>query len=158
MIIWMIQQNKRADWNKGWTHFVYRSGNHNECCIFIERVWNHRGIESADEIAWLAGKTNCLKLIPAEFKISDADVEKASLIRFCNQEDDTVENINVFFFPEGRVMAVKARVPYLYRIDIHECREFFQKCDRYVEEANRKNPGKMCGFGFYLNIPDELKA
>ena len=115
-------------------------------------------LSQPEEIAWLAGKTNCRKLIPAEFKISDADVEKASLIRFCNQEDDTVENINVFFFPEGRVMAVKARVPYLYRIDIHECREFFQKCDKYVEEANRKNPGKMCGFGFYLNIPDELKA
>lgn len=115
-------------------------------------------LSEPEEIAWLAGKTNCLKLIPAEFKISDADVEKASLIRFCNQEDDTVENINLFFFPEGKVMAVKARVPYLYRIDSNECKEFFQKCDRYVEEASRKNPGKLCGMGFWINIPDELKA
>lgn len=115
-------------------------------------------LNQREDIAWIAEKVNCLNLIPAEFKISDEDTANASLVRFCNQEDDTVNNKNLFFFPGGRVMLVEARVPYLYRIDVAEGRAFFQKCDIYVEDVNKKNPGKCCGLGFWINIPDELKA
>lgn len=115
-------------------------------------------LNQPEDIAWIAGKVNCLRMEPAEFKISDDDVHNASLVRFCNQEDGTVKSQNLFFFSGGRILMAEADVPYLYRMDAVECQEFFQKCDIYVEEVNRKNPGKCCGCGFYLKLPDELKA
>ena len=115
-------------------------------------------LNQKEDISWIAETVNGLNLVPAEFKLSDEDAANGSLVRFCNQEDDMVLNKNLFFFPGGRVMLVEGRVPYLYRIDVAEGREFFQKCDIYVEDVNKKNPGRCCGLGFWINIPDELKA
>ena len=70
-------------------------------------------LNQREDIAWIAEKVNCLNLIPAEFKISDEDTANASLVRFCNQEDDTVNNKNLFFFLlRPFLFCHKMRVPF----------------------------------------------